>query len=97
MAEMSARAAHMNGWVDPHNGGVYSKGESGTNELQTQRTTNPEKSVGGKLYTDKQIFTFTEKGAASCQIDGCSESQGMSVGDFSTNYCDQNAGLNRHR
>merc|ERR1712107_328742 len=57
-------------------------------ELSTQRTANPSKSVGGKKYVDKQIFTYTELSDATCQIDGCSESQGFSVKDFSTNYCD---------
>jgi len=62
--------------------------ESSDLELHTQRTTNPKKAFGGKVYTDKQIFTLTPKDANSCQIEGCSESQGTSVGDFSTNYCD---------
>jgi len=88
LAEMKARAAHENGWVDPHNGGIYTVISSSAGELQTQRTTNPKTSVGGKVYTDKQTFTLTPKGADSCQIDACSESQGFSIKDFSTNYCD---------
>eukprot|EP00930_Biecheleria_cincta_P048703 TRINITY_DN3397_c0_g1_i2.p1 TRINITY_DN3397_c0_g1~~TRINITY_DN3397_c0_g1_i2.p1 ORF type:complete len:181 (+),score=30.17 TRINITY_DN3397_c0_g1_i2:63-605(+) len=88
MAEMKARATSQGGWVDPHNGGVYTVTESSDLELHTQRTTNPKKSFGGKVYTDKQIFTLTPKDANNCQIEGCSESQGTSVGDFSTNYCD---------
>merc|ERR1712232_978596 len=75
-----------NGWTDPHNGGIYSLLSSSHGTLNTQRTTNPAKSVGGKLYTDKQTFTLTTEGA-TCRIDACSESQGFSVGDFSTNYC----------
>jgi hypothetical protein len=86
-AEMKARASAQGGWVDPHNGGIYSVTSSSDTELQTQRSTNPQTSVGGKVYTDKQIFTLTPQGS-SCQIEGCSESQGTSVGDFSTNYCD---------
>eukprot|EP00928_Gymnodinium_smaydae_P066612 TRINITY_DN4959_c0_g1_i3.p1 TRINITY_DN4959_c0_g1~~TRINITY_DN4959_c0_g1_i3.p1 ORF type:complete len:358 (+),score=55.01 TRINITY_DN4959_c0_g1_i3:83-1156(+) len=88
LAEMKARASHQNDWVDPHNGGVYSVISSTSSELRTQRTTNPAKAVGGKTYTDKQVFTFTDDGAGSCKIEGCSESQGFSVKDFSTNYCD---------
>merc|ERR1712039_762841 len=44
------------------------------------------KSVGGMTYTDKVLLTFTDSDG-SCIITGCSESQGTSVGDFSTNYC----------
>jgi len=87
LAEMKARVGGQNGWVDPHNGGIYSVLSSTDSQLNTQRTTNPKKSVGGKLYTDKQTFTLTEQGQ-KCRIDACSESQGFSVGDFSTNYCD---------
>merc|ERR1712151_463333 len=87
MAEMKARASDKS-WVDPHNGGIYSVLSSNANELNTQRTTNPQTSVGGKLYTDKQTFTFKSSGDGGCEIQGCSESQGFSIGDFSTNYCD---------
>merc|ERR1711988_2062863 len=66
--EIKARVDAANGWTDPHNGGIYSllSGSHGT--LNTQRTTNPKKSVGGKLYTDKQTFTLTTDGA-TCRID----------------------------
>lgn len=87
MTEMKARASAQNGWVDPHNGGIYSVTSSSATGLQTQRTTNPKTSVGGKVYTDKQIFTFTPQGTG-CEIKGCSESQSTSVADMSTNYCD---------
>jgi hypothetical protein len=84
-AEIEARA---NGnWVDPHNGGIYSVLSSSNGLINTQRTTNPATSVGGVLYTDKQTFELTSTDGG-CQIKGCSESQGNSVGDFSTNYCD---------
>merc|ERR1712139_558599 len=55
--------------------------------VNTQRTTNPATSVGGQLYTDKQTFVLTKQNGG-CKIEGCSESQGFSVGDVSTNYCD---------
>merc|ERR1711924_13699 len=86
-AEIKARASAQGGWVDPHNGGIYSVTSASDSELQTQRSTNPKTSVGHTVYTDKQIFTLTSQGS-TCQIDACSESQGTSVGDFSTNYCD---------
>merc|ERR1711907_875004 len=44
--------------------------------------------VGGKMYTDKQRFTLSKTANGGCEIQACSESQGFSVGDFSTNYCD---------
>lgn len=86
-AEIEARANAEGGWKDPHNGGIYSVLASDASVIKTQRTTNPAKSVGGKLYTDKQNFELTDVDGG-CQIKACSESQGFSVGDFSTNYCD---------
>merc|ERR1712070_271294 len=85
-AEIEARAGGGN-WVDPHNGGIYSVLSSESGLINTQRTTNPATSVGGVLYTDKQTFELTSIDGG-CQVKGCSESQGNSVGDFSTNYCD---------
>jgi len=86
-AEIQARASGHSGWTDPHNEGTYSLVKATTNEIRTQRTANPAKSVGGKKYVDKQVFTLTDVGG-HCKIEACSESQGMSVKDFSTNYCD---------
>jgi hypothetical protein len=74
-------------WVDPHNGGIYSLISSSNGVINTQRTTNPATSVGGNVYTDKQTFQLTSADGG-CQIKGCSESQGGSFSDFSTNYCD---------
>lgn len=87
-AEIEARASAQNGWVDPHNGGIYSLLGSDGGVIQTQRTTNPATSVGGAVYTDKQTFVLSDTDGG-CKIESCSESQGTSVGDFSTNYCDQ--------
>jgi len=93
-AEIAARAGagpESKAWVDPHNGGIYSVlPSSSDNRIATQRTTNPKKSVGGQTYTDKQVFTLaaSAKGDDSCDIYACSESQGSSLKDFSTNYCD---------
>jgi hypothetical protein len=86
-AEMVARASGQNGWVDPHNGGVYAVLASSDAELETSRTANPKHSVLGQKYVDKQTFTLTPNGNG-CDISACSESQGTSMKDFSTNYCD---------
>eukprot|EP00930_Biecheleria_cincta_P089611 TRINITY_DN78954_c0_g1_i1.p1 TRINITY_DN78954_c0_g1~~TRINITY_DN78954_c0_g1_i1.p1 ORF type:complete len:178 (+),score=31.65 TRINITY_DN78954_c0_g1_i1:56-589(+) len=85
-AEINARASHQQGWVDPHNGGIYRVLRRSDAEIQTERKTNPATSVGGKIYTDKQTFTLRSFGGG-CKISACSESQGFSVADFSTNYC----------
>merc|ERR1719486_193043 len=84
-AEIEARAS--GNWVDPHNGGIYSVLSSSSGVINTQRTTNPATSVGGQVYTDKQTFSLSDSDGG-CKIEACSESQGTSVGDFSTNYCD---------
>eukprot|EP00401_Gymnodinium_catenatum_P069327 CAMPEP_0117562952 /NCGR_PEP_ID=MMETSP0784-20121206/55239_1 /TAXON_ID=39447 /ORGANISM="" /LENGTH=174 /DNA_ID=CAMNT_0005360573 /DNA_START=20 /DNA_END=541 /DNA_ORIENTATION=- len=86
LQEMTARVQGQGGWTDPHNGGIYSIISSADGILHTQRTTNPAKAFGGNTYTDKQDFTLTSVDGG-CKIEGCSESQGFSVGDFSTNYC----------
>eukprot|EP00929_Paragymnodinium_shiwhaense_P022089 TRINITY_DN14219_c0_g2_i1.p1 TRINITY_DN14219_c0_g2~~TRINITY_DN14219_c0_g2_i1.p1 ORF type:complete len:214 (-),score=35.61 TRINITY_DN14219_c0_g2_i1:193-759(-) len=85
-AEIVARASHSDGWVDPHNGGKYSVLSHTSTEINTKRLTNPKTSFGGKVYTDKQTFTLTDL-SGNCLVEACSESQGFSIGDFSTNYC----------
>jgi len=85
-AEIQARAGAQ-GWVDPHNGGIYSVISSTAAEVRTQRTANPSHSVAGKKYVDKQVFTLSDS-AGACEISACSESQGTSYKDYSTNYCD---------
>jgi len=84
MSEMEARVAGISSgsWYDPHNRGTYSLLSRGDHELSFSRLT------GNKKYTDKQTFTFSDVSASTCEVQGCSESQGFSVGDFSTNYCD---------
>ena len=61
--------------------------------------------TGDGRYTDKINMDFTDAGSA-CAVTSCSESQVFSIGDGSTNYCNQrlllcgsgdgcqNAGLN---
>jgi len=85
--EIQSRASGAGGWVDPHNGVIYSVLDSSNGVIQTQRTTNPATSVGGTVYTDKQTFVLSAVDGG-CQIEGCSVSQGTSVADYSTNYCD---------
>jgi len=86
-AEIEARAGAQKGWVDPHHGGIYSVISSTDTEVDTKRSTNPKNSPGGITFTDKQTFTLSDK-AGTCEISACSESQGSSLKDFSTNYCD---------
>lgn len=59
---------------------------SSNTDVETQRTTNPTYSYGGTLYTDRQSFVLSEDNG-KCTIEACSESQGNSEKDFSTNYC----------
>jgi len=87
MTEIRARSSGRDGWVDPHNGGIYSVISTSDSGIETKRTTNPKTSFGHKVYTDKQTFTLSENNGV-CEIAACSESQGTSLKDFSTNYCD---------
>ena len=81
LAEMKARIAGQYGaWHDPHNNGTYTVENYG-GTFSTSRVT------GDGKYTDKQIFTLTDK-SDSCQIEACSRSQVTSVLDMGTNYCD---------
>eukprot|EP00929_Paragymnodinium_shiwhaense_P007422 TRINITY_DN111335_c0_g1_i1.p1 TRINITY_DN111335_c0_g1~~TRINITY_DN111335_c0_g1_i1.p1 ORF type:complete len:190 (-),score=22.90 TRINITY_DN111335_c0_g1_i1:107-676(-) len=84
--EITLRASGQGGWIDPNDAGIYTVLSSSSTEIQTQRITNPARSVGGQVYIDKQTITLTgtEDG---CKVEGCSESQGTSIGDRSTNYC----------
>lgn len=78
-AEAKARAEGQQGWVDPHNRGTYTVANLGGNMSFMRRT-------GDDKYTDAMIFTLTNQNG-KCKIDACSESQGGSYGDVSTNYC----------
>mmetsp|Transcript_35128 Transcript_35128/g.62099 ORF Transcript_35128/g.62099 Transcript_35128/m.62099 type:complete len:247 (+) Transcript_35128:53-793(+) len=78
-AEAKARVAGKGGWVDPHNQGAYTTGDYGGTMSFKRRT-------GDDKFTDAMVFTLTDTGG-KCKIDACSESQGDSWGDFSTNYC----------
>lgn len=80
-AEANARVDGLAGWKDPHNQGTYKHISDGLNTMSFSRRTGDDK------FTDKMLFTLTEVGGSKCKIDACSESQGSSGGDFSTNYC----------
>lgn len=86
-SEIVARLSGTGNWVDPHNGGIYTLLSSENGVIASQRTTNPETSVGGQVYTDKQTFVLSTRDEGGCKIEGCSEAQGPSGADFSTNYC----------
>lgn len=85
-AEILARVAGQSKstWRDPHDGGdgkqLYTLVQDTNSEVVLSRL-----SSNGR-FTDKQLFTFSEVGT-SCSVTGCSESQGGSGSDKSTNYC----------
>lgn len=81
--EMQDRAAGKNGWVDPHNAGSYVIDEVTDTTLSGHRVT------GDLKYTDKFDFHFTPMvpDTSGCIAIACSESQSMSIKDYSTNYC----------
>ena len=69
---------------DPHNGGTYSLlASTNTSVLLGQRLTG---SGSATTYTDHFALTFSPT-AAGCSVTACSQSQGMSFYDYSTNYC----------
>ena len=69
---------------DPHNGGTYSLlASTDTSVLLGQRLTG---SGSATTYTDHFALTFSPT-AAGCSVTACSQSQGMSLYDGSTNYC----------
>jgi len=78
MSEMTSRV--NSDWVDPHNAGVYSISNSTDTSLEGKRVT------GDSKYTDLFDFKFTSTDSG-CVVEACSESQVMSIKDFSTNYC----------
>lgn len=82
-AEIVARMEHVDGWQDPHNQGIYSllNYTTGSREIKGSRITGDEK------YTDLFMFELSEHGGQSCELSACSESQVLSVLDYSTNYC----------
>ena len=84
--EILARIAGEQGFIDPHNAGTYSLLESSDSHVLGQRITG---SGSTTHYTDHFLFTFVAPSGqqAGCDVTACSESQGMSLYDMSTNYC----------
>ena len=90
-SEMLARV-NSAAWTDPHNNGTYAiESQSSPVGLAFSRVS------GGACrgcYTDRLTFAFSEEsapaaqeGGRACVVTGCSESQGPSFIDYSTNYC----------
>ncbi len=91
-SELLSRISGENGWVDPHNQGVYkllsqektiNANGNDINQISGSRTT-----ANGQ-YTDMFILTLEDDVAngGGCILNACSESQVFSILDFSTNYC----------
>jgi len=84
-------------WVDPHNAGNYKLVGStsdyrGFHKIEIERVTgtgDPDSPVAGP-FTDRIRFTLQQRGRGKhCEVTACSVSQGKSISDFSTNYCNQ--------
>merc|ERR1712086_241511 len=87
-AEMKARIAATNGWIDrKSHPGTYKQLEDATTCLKAQRTTGAGAKPGP--FTDKFGFIFTPSSDGGCAVQGCSESQVSSLMDMSTNFCNQ--------
>ena len=84
--EMLGRVDPGSGWIDPHNRGTYAVVDaSSAASLTLTRVTG---SACSGCYTDKLQWSFQDDvGGGSCTFVGCSESQGGSFLDYSTNYC----------
>jgi len=82
--EVLARVFGENGWIDSHNNGTYTvlRETAGDEVVELSRVT------GDGKYTDLINMDFTDAGSA-CKVTSCSESQVFSIGDASTNYCNQ--------
>ena len=86
-AEALARIAGDAGFVDPHNGGTYSlldrANDTSSTIIHGMRITG---SGSSTHYTDKFTLTLSAT-SQGCDVIACSESQGTSMRDSSTNYC----------
>jgi len=80
-AEVLARVAGQgtNKWTDPH-GGTYTLVSDAAEGITVSRL-----SANGR-YTDHVLLKFVASGS-SCNVASCSESQGSSMADQSTNLC----------
>lgn len=90
LEEINLRLKHENSWVDPHNNGKYellssSSATDGNGEHVVLVKASRQTGSGG--YTDLMNIQLTEGEDHTCVLETCSESQGTSVLDYSTNYC----------
>ena len=89
--EMLHRINADNGWIDPHNGGIYKlldMHQDNKNGGTTSTVLDASRLTGNKKYTDLIRLTLhTDDETGTCVVNACSESQVTSVVDFSTNYC----------
>ena len=91
-AEVVARLRGGQGWRCPKtHPGQYTLISASAGAVRGSRETGPGSTPPGpgKSYTDSFGFTFAERalGGAGCTVHACSESQGPSGCDYSTNYC----------
>jgi hypothetical protein len=88
--EIDLRLKHENSWVDPHNNGKYevlsmhSKADENGKYVVFAEAS---RLTGSGGYTDLLNFQLSQLEDETCVLKTCSESQGESVRDSSTNYC----------
>merc|ERR1719384_2727717 len=86
---MEARANMQDGWKDPHNNGKYDIAKDSTSAVLAVDH------YGGNFphFHDKVNLVFDNRRrllgekATGCTVYACSDSQGISAADSSTNYC----------
>ena len=91
-AEVVARLRGAKGWRCPKtHPGIYTLISASAGAVRGSRETGPGSTPPGpgKSYIDHFGFTFAERalGGSGCTVQACSESQGPSGCDYSTNYC----------
>ena len=87
MAEVKARVTGQNGWTDPHYQGSYSLLDGQGATITILRKSGANDGRGGGRYQDKIALTFSDTSSGGCSVGGCSDSQGASNNDQSTNFC----------
>merc|ERR1719336_2711187 len=81
--EIEARARMDDGWKDPHNGGKYKlNGATNGNDIMVDHYTG-----NAPHFHDKAELVLVDSKDGGCTLYGCSDSQGISAADGSTNYC----------
>jgi hypothetical protein len=84
---MEARATGQSGWTDPHYAGSYSMLNKDDTSMLVLRKSGSNDGRGGGRYQDKVLFSFSDATNGGCSVGACSDSQGASNNDQSTNYC----------